>query len=364
MLSFVIEYKKIYFKESMEEGIFNLDQAKSHCMECYDGNFCTKCLEKTVIGEKDKINEHFKFIDFLAYVFYPPLLFSGPLINYNSFIFQLNIYKQSQHNILIKMNKILYLLKIVFLFIIMEVYNHYLFPMFFFKIKYISFEPSADVSLFYYIFICLNILTFLWFKFSIIWKFFRFCAWCDGIYTEENMNRFIYNIYSLESFFRGINRSLNRWLVRYIYIPFGGKNKKYLNIWIVFGFFYLFFDYSNIEYAIFSICCCILIDMEMLAKNNFIDKFGEDFNEKFYLRYIKYIVCSFYIFIMFTIGLFGFCLDFDDVKDIFDIIKEKKGYAYFILLPLLLVPNVVMMFFIRDIELEKSALLHKKPLNY
>ena len=223
------------------------------------------------------------------------------------------------------MNKILYLIKIIFLFIIMEIYNHYLFPMYFLKIKYISFEPNADMSLFYYIFICLNVLTFLWLKFSIIWKFFRFCAWCDGIYTEENMNRFIYNIYSLESFFRGINRSLNRWLVRYISIPIGGKNKKYFNIWIVFGFFYLFFDYSNIEYAIFSICCCLLIDLEMFAKNIFIDKFGEDFNEKFYLRYIKYIACSFYIFIMFVIGLFGFCLDFDDVKDICSYITPVPG---------------------------------------
>ena len=364
MLSFNFEYKKVYFNETVPESIFNINQAKSHCMECYDGNFCSKCLENTVIGERDKIDECFSFIDFLSYVFYPPLLFSGPLINYNNFIFQLNIYKDSQHNILIKMNKILYLLKIIFLFIFLEVYNHFLYPLLFFKNKEFIFEPNDDISLFYYCFICLNVLTFLWLKYSVIWKFFRFCAWCDGIYTEENMNRFIYNIYSLELLFRGTNRSLNRWLVRYIYIPLGGKNKKYVNIWVIFGFCYLYFDYKNIDYAIFSICCCVLLDVEMFVKNSFINKFGEDFNEKIYLRYIKYIVCSFYMLIMFGIALFGFCLSFDTVKLIFDKIVEKGGYSYFILLSLLLIPNVIMMFFIRDMELENSVTLHKAPLNY
>ena len=364
MISFNFEYKKVYYNESVAESIFNLNQAKSHCMECYDGNFCSKCLDNTVIGEKDKIDENFNLIDFLAYVFYPPLLLAGPLINYNSFVFQLNAIKDSQHNILIKMNKILYLLKLIFFYTVMEIYNHFLFPIFLFKNKDNAFEPNAEISLFYYCFICLNILTFLWLKYAVIWKFFRFCAWCDGIYTEENMNRFVYNIYSLELFFRGVNRSLSRWMVKYLYIPLGGKNKKYINIWVVFGFWYLLLDFKNIEYAVFAICCCLLMDIEMFVKNIFINKFGEDFNEKIYYRYMKYIACSFYILIMFGIALFGFCLNFDNVKVIFDTIVEKGGYLYFIFLAFILIPNVVMMFFIRDMELENSVALHKKPLDY
>ena len=364
MMSFNLEYKKIYYSESVAESIFNLNQAKSHCMECYDGNFCAKCLENTVLGEKDKINDYFTIIDFFSYIFYPPLFCSGPLINYNSFYFQLSISKESQHNLLLKMNKILYFLKLIFFIVLMEVYNHFLYPIFLFKNKDNSFEPNSEISLFYYCFICLNVLTFIWLKFAIIWKLFRFWAWCDGIFVEENINRFIYNFYSLELFFRGINRSLNRWMVRYIYIPLGGKNKKYINIWIVFGFWYLIYDFKNIDYAIFTICCCLLIDLELFVKNAFINKFGEDFNEKIIYRFAKYITCSFYIIIIFIIGLFGFFFSLDSLKAIVDMVIEKGGYFYFLLFVLFLIPNVVMMFFIRDMELENCVLLHKKPINY
>jgi len=364
MMSFNLEYKAIFNNESVPESIFNLNQAKSHCMQCYDGNFCSKCLENTIIGEKEKIDDSFNFINFISYIFYPPLLYSGPLINYNSFIFQINIYKDSQHNNLIKMNKLLYLLKLIFYLAVMEIYNHFLFPIFLFKSKDNQFEPNADISVFYYCFICLNILTFIWLKYTIIWKLFRLWAWSDGIFVEENINRFIYNFYSIELFFRGINRSLNRWMVRYIYIPLGGKNKKYVNIWIVFGFWYLILDYKNIDYAVFALCCCLFIDLEMFVRNTFIEKFGEDFNEKIYLRYIKYIVSAFYLFAIFVIGLLGFFFSLDNLKVVFDTVVNKGGYLYFINFVLILLPNVVMMFFIRDMELEDSVLFHKKPLNY
>ena len=114
MFSFNMEYKKIYFDQTSPESIFSLNQARSHCMECYDGNFCSKCLENTVISDnKDKMNDSFDLINYICYIFYLPLMFNGPIINYNSFIFQIGIFKDSQHNILIKMNKILYVLKLL-----------------------------------------------------------------------------------------------------------------------------------------------------------------------------------------------------------------------------------------------------------
>ena len=342
MLSFNLEFKKIYNNESTAESIFNINQAKSHCMQCYDGNFCEKCLENTFICEKEKIEESFSFINLLNYIFYPPLLLGGPLVNYNSFIFQQDMHKESEHNTLFKMNKIFYALKIISLFVIMEVYNQFLYPIYLFKNKKDPIEPNNNTPLFYYCFICLNILTFLWLKYAIMWQSFRFWAWCDGIFVEENMNRFIYNFYSLEEL----------------------KNTKYINIWVVFGFWYLIYDFKNIGYGVFALCCCILMDLEMFVKNTFINKFGEDFNEKIYLRYGKYIVCSFYVFVMFFIGLFGFNLSLSNMKVIFDNVVEKGGIFYFLNLVLVILPNVVMMFFIRHMELENCVLLHKKPLNY
>ena len=364
MLSFNIEYKKIYYDQTVPESIFSLNQARSHCMECFNGNFCSKCLENTVITDKDKLDNSFDIINFTNYIFYLPLLFNGPLINYNNFVFQLNIWKDSKHNNLKKMNKLLYFLKLLLLLVIMEVYNHFLFPMFLFRNGYNTLEPNSEISLFYYCFICLNILTFIWLKFAIIWKFGKLLAWGDGIYVEENMNRIIYDIYSLEEFFRGMNRSFNRWIVRYLYIPLGGKNKKYINIWVIFAFVYFIFNFGNGDYLIFSICCCVLLDIEIFAKNTFVNKFGEDFNEKIYLRYLKYFVATIYLLILYMICLFGFHFSFQGMKVVMDNIVAKGGHLYLLIFALFLFPNVITMFFIRDMELEKCVLLHKKALNY
>ena len=364
MLSFNMEYKKIYYDQTVPESIFSLNQARSHCMECYNGNFCSKCLENAVITDKDKINDSFDIINFTNYIFYLPLLFNGPLINYNNFIFQLEIYKDSQHNNLFKMNKILYTLKLLLLLIIMELYNHFLFPIFLFRDGYNILQPNSEISLFYYCFICLNILTFIWLKFAIIWKFMRLLAWSEGIYTEENMNRIIYDIFSLEEFFRGMNRSLNRWIVRYLYIPLGGKNKKYVNIWVIFTFLYFIFNFENGNYLVFSICSCALLDLEIFVKSAFTNKFGEDFNEKIILRYLKYIISSVYLLILFIVALLGFHFSLQGLKVLMDNIVAIGGYFYLLVFVVFFFPNIIMIFFVRDMELENCVLLHKKVLNY
>ena len=365
MLSFNLEYKKIYFEQTAPENIFSLNQARSHCIECYGCNFCAKCLENTVISDnKDKLDDSFSLINLINYIFYLPLLFNGPIINYNSFNFQIGIMKDSQHNVLFKMNKFFYLIKLLLLIVIMEVYNHFLFPMFLFKSGYNTIEPNSEISLFYYCFLCLNVLTFLWFKYAIIWKFWRLIAWCDGIFVEENMNRFIYDIFSFEEFFRGMNRSLNRWIVRYLYIPLGGKNKKYVNIWAVFGFLCLIFNFGFGDYMLFSIFSCILLDLEIFVKYMFINKFGEDFNEKIHLRYLKYIVLTFNLIILFIVCLLGFHFPLQGMKVLMDNILAIGGYFYILIFALFLFPNVVMMFFVRDMELENCVLMHKKVLNY
>ena len=364
MLSFNMEYKKIYYDQTVPESIFSLNQARSHCMECYNGNFCSKCLENAVITDKDKLNDSFDIINFTNYILYLPLLFNGPLINYNNFIFQLEIYKDSQHNNLFKMNKILYALKLLLLLVIMELYNHFLFPIFLFRDGYNILQPNSEISLFYYCFICLNILTFIWLKFAIIWKFMRLLAWSEGIYVEENMNRIIYDIFSLEEFFRGMNRSLNRWVVRYLYIPLGGKNKKYVNIWVIFTLLFFIFNFENGNYLVFSICSCALLDLEIFVKSAFINKFGEDFNEKIFLRYLKYIISSIYLLILFIVALLGFHFSLQGFKVLMDNVVAIGGYFYLLIFVLFFFPNVIMIFFVRDMELENCVLLHKKVLNY
>lgn len=69
-------------------------------------------------------------------------------------------------------------------------------------------------------------LHIIWLKLLIPWRFFRLWALLDGIDPPENMVRCVSNNYSAFAFWRGWHRSLNRWVVRYLYVPLGGGNNR------------------------------------------------------------------------------------------------------------------------------------------
>lgn len=76
--------------------------------------------------------------------------------------------------------------------------------------------------------LCYWILPVLWLKFLLIWRFFRFWSLLMGVDCIENMPDCYNNVNSLMMFWRKWHQSFNRWLLRYLYIPFGGsKNKQF-----------------------------------------------------------------------------------------------------------------------------------------
>ncbi|CAE7740794.1 gup1 [Symbiodinium sp. CCMP2592] len=97
---------------------------------------------------------------------------------------------------------------------------------------YLQLQGRADLLVCY----AMLLLIAMWLKFLCIWRFARLWALCDGIDVPENMQRCVCNNYSLSGFWRGWHASFNRWLVRYLYIPLGGRGLLWANVWIVFGF--------------------------------------------------------------------------------------------------------------------------------
>ncbi|KAI4313910.1 hypothetical protein L6164_026853 [Bauhinia variegata] len=69
-------------------------------------------------------------------------------------------------------------------------------------------------------------------KILLIWRYFRFWSLINGIEAPENMPKCINNCYNLENFWKNWHASFKKWLVRYMYIPLGGSQKKLLNIWV------------------------------------------------------------------------------------------------------------------------------------
>ncbi|KAJ3273850.1 glycerol transporter [Terramyces sp. JEL0728] len=85
-------------------------------------------------------------------------------------------------------------------------------------------------------------LKFIWLKLMIIWRFFRMWAMFDDIETTENMTRCITNQYSAQEFWKHWHSSYNKFLIRYLYIPLGGKQYKMLNTFCIFTFVAIWHD--------------------------------------------------------------------------------------------------------------------------
>ena len=85
-------------------------------------------------------------------------------------------------------------------------------------------------------------LNFMYLKFLSIWRLFRCWALADGMDPPENMRRCVNNNYSFAGFWRAWHASLNRWIVRYLYVPLGGRRSQWWSIWVVFSFIGLWHD--------------------------------------------------------------------------------------------------------------------------
>ena len=294
----------------------------------------------------------FSFLNYLIYVTYPPFYFAGPTILYNSFIFQVKNMKENKNNDFCFKEKLIYILKVLFCFVILEIFNHFVYvDVFLTNGANKNVLQEHPLNYFDFFILCLNVLVFVWLKFCLIWKFERLWGWFDGILAEENMNRCMYNNYCFEGFWRAWHRSYNIWNIRYIYVPLGGKKKKLLNTFVVFTFVALWHD-LRWNLLIWGWFIYAFIVPEIIVKNYFAkDKF-KHLNYCIWFRYLRAFGCALYILLMILANLIGYGIGGDDSKDqLFKLLKDCN-VLYFILLILFFIPLVITQFFIRFLEKE------------
>ena len=91
-------------------------------------------------------------------------------------------------------------------------------------------------------------LKLVWLKFVVMWRAFRLWAALDGVLAPENLPACVSRQYTLSGFWRCWHASFNRWLVRYVYLPLGGRGSgrfaRWRNLCVVFGFVALWHDVS------------------------------------------------------------------------------------------------------------------------
>ncbi|GFP80406.1 putative membrane-bound o-acyltransferase c24h6.01c [Phtheirospermum japonicum] len=186
MISFGYDY---HWTE--QDTRFDRKKHVQHCDHCSSGKTCYLLLQ-----ERRVTIDKFSFPIYLCYLVYAPLYIAGPIISFNAFASQLD----SPQKIYSTRDVALYGLRWVFSLSLMEVMTH----LFYYNAFAISgvWKQLSPMDIFI---IGYGVLNFMWLKFLLIWRYFRFWSLINGIMAPENMPR-------------------------YVYIPLGGSQKKLLNV--------------------------------------------------------------------------------------------------------------------------------------
>jgi D-alanyl-lipoteichoic acid acyltransferase DltB (MBOAT superfamily) len=139
----------------------------------------------------------YNFPSYLTYCLYAPLYMAGPIITFNSFVSQVYEPPKSYRF----RSTMLYGIRLFGALILMEFMMHYCYVVAMSKAS--AYKSLSALELAYYSYFNLK---FIWLKLLIIWRFFRFWALADGIYTTENMKRCMSNNYSAMGFWRDWHR--------------------------------------------------------------------------------------------------------------------------------------------------------------
>ncbi|RVW91469.1 putative membrane-bound O-acyltransferase C24H6.01c [Vitis vinifera] len=207
--------------------------------------------------ERSVQNDKFSFSIYLCYLVYAPLYIAGPIVSFNAFASQLDM---PQNNYSVR-DVSWYGLRWLFSLFLMELMTH----LFYYNAFAISglWKQLSPMDVFI---IGYGVLNFMWLKFFLMWRYFRLWSLICGIEAPENMPRCINNCYNLESFWKNWHASFNKWLVRYMYIPLGGSQRKLLNIWVIFTFVAIWHD---LEWKLLSWAwlTCLFFVPEMILKS-------------------------------------------------------------------------------------------------
>eukprot|EP01132_Coremiostelium_polycephalum_P009730 gene9730-11949_t len=290
--------------------------------------------------EKHQPQENYSFWHFLAYIFYIPLYIAGPITTFNAFISQVyNPQKTYSISQLVKQS-----IKILGVFLGLEIGLHYCYYYSFDKSEVWKTFRGDEVALTGYL-----VLNFMYIKFLIIWRVFRLFALFDGIDTPENMNRCVNNNYTFTGFWRSWHGSFNKWTVRYLYIPLGGKRTQHFTIWLIFFFIGLWHDlwWSWVAWALLN---CVFFTIEIVIMFYFYNPKKLPLRRKWYWRYIVALGGTFNIFLLMVANLAILHGFENSVLFIRNAFFEEGGFNAFIFAYCWLFCGIMVMIEIRESE--------------
>lgn len=170
------------------------------------------------------------------------------------------------------------------------------------------------------------VLSFMWLKFTVMWRTFRLGALLEGIDPPENMMRCFANNYDIEGFWKGWHSSYNRWLVRYMYVPMGGSHRRVLSIWPIFLFVAIWHD---LEWRLLSwawlICAAFL--PELAVKRIAAAKRFDKSRTKLWFRAVSAALAAVNCAGLMAANMVGFVVGPDGMSDLFRQLFDSPKYV-------------------------------------
>ena len=186
---------------------------------------------------------------------------------------------------------------------------------------------------------------FIWYKFLIIWKTARLWSLICGIDVADNMSRCLFNNYGFEGFWRMWHRGYNLWLIRYLYVPLGGKN-NFISVIAVIAFVAFWHDHT-IKIVLWAFILVLFMVPEIAAKRFFSSNFRHLY-PKMWFKYFSAVVSAVYIYFICIANLIGF--GFGHEKSYILLEKLVKEWPSTIYSVIVLSSAVTIMFYIRHRE--------------
>ncbi|CAC9483450.1 glycerol_uptake_protein_-_putative [Leishmania infantum] len=202
----------------------------------------------------------YNFLNYAAYVLFPPLYLAGPMSSFNAFVSHMRVPSTSMP--LRKMVR--YAFGILRIYITEYTLLHFVhipcLGSYAFVILRMTLLEQAHF-LFY-------MLAYLWLKFSFIWKSSRLFAMFSGIEVPEDMRRCFGNTLTVRGFWRDWHASFNLWIVRYMYIPMGGRSRVALSVLPIFLFIAVWHD-PALHLVKWAVCIAAMFVAEVAVSGCF-----------------------------------------------------------------------------------------------
>ncbi|EWS71756.1 membrane bound O-acyltransferase, MBOAT protein (macronuclear) [Tetrahymena thermophila SB210] len=276
-LSFSIDYHNSQITVNVNES--------NHFEKCFDCTSVMKCYAQRVDCPHQQ--QQYCFLNYLSYIYYPPLFFRGPIITFNDYLYQhqneeqifekeiVNSNEQNQyrniqnfkeqqivHNSKQFFNKhILYFIKISLMYIFVLALSVIFFPSALLshtQNEYIWIRKQLPAST------IVTLISYVIWKWAIqvfYWKLCYYWSISNDIYPIDNVGKIIINFQDIKDIFRNYERSYYLWIKKYVYIPLGGKFCKFLNIILVIQLFILLNEMDqNLFYYGLEITGIFIID--------------------------------------------------------------------------------------------------------